>query len=614
MRNIRLLFIFLVCLTIPLQSAAAQTKPDQPTAPEAWTPVAPGVDFQIFNLTNPQKIQIFVTRADPSNPNVTIDAGIAAGKIASGRETVLNMAARYDQAINYWGQQWGNRNHVAAAINGYYFNQTTGEPWSGVIHSAWHAHRFLSTVGDAGFAWTLNRQAFIGTCVYYVAERNDVTFPADGYNPNLAGVNISRTDEQFILYTPQYDSDTNTSASNTDPVLELVVQLERPALLISDPNYVKGYVREIRNNKGSTPIPFDSVVLAFWGDVRAAAVSRVNGGTIQVGSEVRLTQEVSDCPVASPQPWVKTYAALGGDYHFLTNGVVPDKFTNPDANVPNSRTAVAIAKTGGTVTYIYFIVVDGFNPDSIGMTIPELADWVKNTLGATDGVSLDSGGSSTMVVNNTVVNNTTCNFTRNCGVLAADGSNPADVLLPLDQTYGVSWTDETGLVEPLVGTSLMMVVSQPISTSHTFTFTQDVLISQLTSVRLGPGSNYAATSSAGVGLVGQIVDHFSPLDGVMAKGDYWWYVDFNDATGWVREADMLNLTPIRLGNDVFLPSVNLNAIQTQAAANARLALAGEWPLGEAVIAPDIPADYPPDPDNYIDPISDPGRFPIYIQP
>ncbi len=612
MRSLRVLILIVVCLAVSLQSALAQAEPDQPEVPDAWTPVAPGVDFQIFNLTSPRKIQIFVTRADPSNPNVTIDTGIGTGRIAAGRETVLNMALRYDQAINYWGQQWGNRNQVVAAVNGYYFDGATGEPWSGVINSSWHAHRYTPTIGDAGFTWTLDRQAFIGRCVYYVAEKNDVTFP-DGYNPNLSGVNVLRTDESFLLYTPQYDSDTNTVASNTDPVLEIVVQLERPALLISDPAYVRGYVSEIRINKGSTPIPFDSVVLAFWGDVRSSVLSRVNSGAIQAGSEVRLTQEVADC-LSEPvkRPWVKAYAALGGDYHFLTDGEERISFDNPDANVPNSRTAVAFKRSGGLIEYVYFIVVDGFNPDSYGISIPELVNWVVPTLGATDGVSLDSGGSSTMVVNNAVVNNTTCNFTRDCGILAADGSAPSEALMPLDQTYGVSWTDETSLVEPLVGTSLMMIVSQPISVSHTFSFTQEVLVTSQTSVRLGPGSNYAAVASAGAGLAGEIVDHFSALDGVLAKGDHWWYVDFNDYSGWVREPALLNLSPVRLGNDVFLPVIGQGTVQTQAALNARLALRGEWPLSEAVISPDIPVDFPPDP-GAIDPITDPRRFPSYIQ-
>jgi exopolysaccharide biosynthesis protein len=42
----------------------------------------------------------------------------------------------------------------------------------------------------------------------------------------------------------------------------------------------------------------------------------------------------------------------------------------------------------------------------MGMKIEELKNFLVNTLGATDAVTLDSGGSSTMVVNGQDVNNT----------------------------------------------------------------------------------------------------------------------------------------------------------------------------------------------------------------
>ena len=62
--------------------------------------------------------------------SVTLDTGIGSGYLASGLESVSQMAARYDQAINYWGQApltptWGSRNDVVVAINGSYYSYTT---------------------------------------------------------------------------------------------------------------------------------------------------------------------------------------------------------------------------------------------------------------------------------------------------------------------------------------------------------------------------------------------------------------------------------------------------------------------------------------------------------
>ena len=89
-----------------------------------------------------------------------------------------DMAARYQNAVNYWGQTWGGRNDIPVAINGYFFDDIggTGTPWSGVAKSGWYAKRFTDNLGDAGFAWTQDRQAFIGACVFHTGNDNEVAF------------------------------------------------------------------------------------------------------------------------------------------------------------------------------------------------------------------------------------------------------------------------------------------------------------------------------------------------------------------------------------------------------------------------------------------------------
>ena len=79
-----------------------------------WTQIANGIEYRQFTLPDPNNI--FVTRMDRGNLNVTVESCIAQGKLVSGKETVSGMAARYDQTINYWGQTWGPRNKVVVAI------------------------------------------------------------------------------------------------------------------------------------------------------------------------------------------------------------------------------------------------------------------------------------------------------------------------------------------------------------------------------------------------------------------------------------------------------------------------------------------------------------------
>lgn len=511
-----------------------------------WQFVASGIEYQKFHLSQPRPIDVYVTRMARSNMDVTIDSAIAQGRLSGGVETVGGMFARYDQAINYWGKTWGNRNRVAVAINGYFFGtpkEPAGVPWSGFVQSGWYAKRFTDTVGDAGFAWSLDRIAYIGKCVYHKGEKNDVTFVEAGYDPNLDAINIARTSQELILYTPQFDATTNTST----PRVEILVELSRPALLISDPGFVSGYIRDIRKNQGSTLIPFDHVVLSAWGSIGDALVSRINSGAIKIGDEVRITQEITTCRSEPSHDWSNTYASMGGDYHFLTGGVlyVPN---NNDATWPNSRTAIAYNQS-----YVYFIVVDAFNPRvSEGITIPELSDFLKKTLQATDAVTLDSGTSSTMVVNGAVVNNTYCNYTRECGSQTRSSQIP---LPNADSMEVVEWS--TAENQASVGSAMMMVVVEPMSQSTTFVPGQTVATAKATSVHLGPGSNYVPLGTAPAGSGGVVQAPLNQLNGVLAKGSFWWKVDFDGLVGWVREEDLQggSRPPNPLPYPMFLPFV-----------------------------------------------------------
>lgn len=570
-----ILLLAILALLAPVYSARAE----QPTPPTGeWGFIRWGIDWQKFTLTSPRNIEIFVARMHRAEPSTTIETAIAMGTIAQGRETPSGMAARYNGAINYWNQAWGKRNDVAVAINGYFFDRSggTGIPWSGVVHSGWYAKRFTDNIGDAGFAWTQEREAFIGSCVYHTGSKNEVLFENAGtFAPNIGDVNVARTDEEFIVYTPQFDSDTNTDGS----ALELLVEMTTPSQILPKPVGAVGYIRSVNKTSGSTPLYADYVVLSFWGAIRDSVEARLADGRINVGDKVTIFQEITDCLGLPTLDWTKTYASLGGDYHFLNNGVVRTSYSNPDATVPNSRTAVAY-----NADYVYFVVVDGFRPDSIGITVPELGYFLRDNanIQATDGVSLDSGTSSTMVVDGAVVNNTYCNFTRDCGVAhdPAVERAPQNTVMSPDLTYQTEWDDPTSVLEPLVGTGMLLVSVQPIAQSATFTPAQSIATKASVSVRLGPGTNYASLGSVPAGASGEVIPTLSNLNGVLAKNStaasgfsYWWFVDLGNLEGWVPEDALtggvvpppptptpsatpeVTSTPVNFTNFAYLPTI-----------------------------------------------------------
>jgi hypothetical protein len=521
------LFLFVLVFT---GSASAQAPADD----SGWEIIAPGIEYQKYQLPDPNNV--FVVRMDRYNLGVTLESSIAQGKLSEGRETVSGMYARYDQALNYWGGStitptWGMRNQVVVAINGSYFDWGSGVPQGGEVQSGWYAKRFDDLGGWSGFAWKLDRSAFIGECVFHRPEKQFITYPATGSNQQITNVNHPRGTDQLILFTPQYNSRTGTDNSG----VEVLVEMTRPTMILPSPAYASGIVRQIHTGQGNSLIPFNSIVLSASGTAVQTLLANV-----AVGSEIRISQEITsydyDCSTPNSLNWTKTYASIQGAFFFLKDGQIR-QFNDPGATERNPRTAIAF-----NAQYIYFIVVDGRDAQhSFGMTINELALFTRDTLGATSGVAQDGGGSSTMVINGQVVNNTYCNIYscnwkyRTYLPLVKRNSNNGQYVLPTE----IDVIRSTAGIERAVGNGMLMVIAQPGVYSTAFMPGVPVTTNVDTEVRLGPGTNYTSFTIVPKGTHGSIVKQMNGLDGVLAKSTYWWYVNFAGVYGWVPEGALV---------------------------------------------------------------------------
>jgi hypothetical protein len=157
-------------------------------ADDGWQPLVEGIDYREYALPGPNRA--YVARLDRAREDLIIDSGIALGEIGAGKETVSQMAPRYDQALNAWGGTWGSRNQVVVAINGSFYNTSTGVPESGVVHSGVYTKWYASLGGGSGFAWTLDRQAFIGQCVYHRPENVSPLSPTT--QPSMVSMSRAR--------------------------------------------------------------------------------------------------------------------------------------------------------------------------------------------------------------------------------------------------------------------------------------------------------------------------------------------------------------------------------------------------------------------------------------
>ena len=535
-----MVFLVVIFLAVVLIPSVTNAEPSQ------WESVGEGIEYRVYYLDDPNIV--YVTRMDRQNPNVTIETSIALGKLSSGLETMSNQAKRYDEALNNWGQAliphetggWGARNQVVVAINGTFtLFPGSQQPWEGQVHSGWYAWRFQDTATRNAFTWKLDRSVFIGDCVRHPAGKQLVHYTISN-TQEITGINETRGDDELILYTPQYDRDTKTDDSG----VEVLVEMTNPTL-INHPEQAVGTVREIRSGQGSTLIPFDHVVLSAAG----TAANQLES-SVQVGTQIGISQFIRNCDSESTLDWSNTFASIvSNDFYFLKDGQYQYN-SDLGANVRNPRTAVAYNEH-----YVYFIVVDGRYPErSIGMTIEHLADFSKNLLQADHGLSLDGGGSSTMVVNGEVKNFPSDGVPGSAVVSGLEDKHlirdlsrtrtliespdSSLIFLPvLQNNYPIDIGDPPPypIVERGVPNGLMMVVILPKEQSSGFQAGDDVVVqvSGNANLRLGPGTNYHVIDSIPNATSGFVLDPTNALNGVRAKGYYWWKVNFGNLDGWM---------------------------------------------------------------------------------
>ncbi len=488
------------------------------SAEDEWQAVAPGIDYREFYLEGPN--HAYVARMARSNPNLIIESSIAQGTLTGGLETVSGMARRYDQAINYWGKAWGKRNRVVVAINGSFYNMMSGAPDRGILHSGWYVKRFTDLQNGSGFVWTLDRSAFVGQCVKHIDDKQFITFVEAGETQLIAGINQSIGEDELILFTPQFGERTPDVGEDGVGVL---VEMTQPSMVLPYPEMAFGYVRGVQH-QGSLPIPFDHVVLAARGQAKKRLLNYAEVGT-RLGISQSITHYTQDCSQQLDLSWNEAYASVGGSFNFLKEGEI-QQFDDLGAIERHPRTAIAFNDD-----YLFFIVVDGRNPSqSVGMNMEELGLFARDVLGATWGINQDGGGSSTMVVNGEVKNNTYCN---NYFCQGNQGKGE-----PFEEgALEVSAVGEP--IQRAVANGMMMVVVEPMLRSTRFAPGDQVVTMAPTDVRLGPGGNYGVLTTVPNGAMGTVIAHLSQLDGVLAKGTFWWKVAFGEVVGWVDEAFLL---------------------------------------------------------------------------
>ena len=333
--------------------------------------VAPGIE--LYRLTDqtllspPGVVAAQLLRLDPGRVDL---------RLVLAQDTVLGLETVPDMAL---------RSGAVAAINAGFF-LPTGEPAGllkidGELVSEIAANRGAVALVPRGFA---RKPRLIFD---QVSARVEIELGTGRRRRRLRvdGIDTARPPGALVLFTPRFWTHTRTPC---DGGAEFVFEGHPLALA------------ERRDNSCASAIPRDGAVLAAGPGVPA---DRLVGVT--VGERARARAVYQTLNGTKPADWDGAPTIVGGVGLLAVGGrLVKDwgaeKTRAGFTTERHPRTVIGTAADGR----IWLITVDGRNKAlSLGMSFAELQTLVTR-VGLVDALNLDGGGSTTMVVQNAVVN------------------------------------------------------------------------------------------------------------------------------------------------------------------------------------------------------------------
>lgn len=339
--------------------------------------VGPGTTYAYYRVPS-RPLEIHVLEMDLTNPYFNMEVWNG-GRAAVACETPSSVGRRYT----------ADGVDVIAVHNGDFFTTNLGETGISRMGLIGAGEVIFNPTGNVLFCMDNEGLPRID----YVNFAGTAT-RADGVTNRIHTVNQLRLEwepashpYQLSLYTPAFGTQMNVNSTggtvaairpvagsniypvNTDLVMEVV---------------------SVGENTGRMAIPADGALLH---GVNSAA-EFLNG--LKPGETVTLHLGAT----MPSYPDVKTiHDAIGGSGHIiLRNGQITN-INNPDCH---PRTFMGISQDSKT---IYSVVIDGRYGSSAGIDLDDQGR-VLQWLGAWDGINLDGGGSSCMVVNGITRNHT----------------------------------------------------------------------------------------------------------------------------------------------------------------------------------------------------------------
>lgn len=307
--------------------------------------VALGVKhIKLTKTINGRPVRINVVEINQKlNPNLQINPQLSSSRLAS-KSTITTLA---------------RKNNSLVAINGTYFKPQTGVPLgtlmiNGKMYTGPIYNRVAMGIFDEGFDMA----------------RLELNAQVKSFKGNIKIDNINQPrmlSTHVIVYTPEWGS-------------------------FAPPSPKYGKQIAVENGKivsigaQSMPIPHNGYVI--------------------VGPEERLSKlyraKHVDLDIKTIPNWDNVKHIISGGPYLVKNGEIFVDMTEQKLGAiggKNPRTAIGYTQDGNFI----MVAVDGREGASVGLTLKELA-WFMKSIGCTNAMNLDGGGSTVMYVNGRVVN------------------------------------------------------------------------------------------------------------------------------------------------------------------------------------------------------------------
>jgi Phosphodiester glycosidase len=373
----RLRIGLMVCGAMALTGAAL---PAQRLDTVSTRDVAPGVVYR--HLVAPAgPLNINVVTVDLRHPGIHIGL-LRADDSLSGRERVSAMVHRHS----------GDSLRIVAAINGDFFNLGTGRNEDNEILAGevWHAVSLTDAPQEhsrsvrSQFAVSFTGQPLIDRFVFAGMVIVPGAPPAA-----LDAINGRPDSNDLVLFTARWG-----------PRLSGEWPAGRPRELPLTPLASHGDTMRFAIAEAATigPVRLAPHAVLVGTGTRAAAIDSI--GRAGVGAVVSIVPRF--IPDRGPLAIL-----IGGWARLVRHGVgVADSAdvlegTQPSFSVTkHPRTGIGFSRDSSVLT---LITVDGRQESSSGVSLVEFADLMRS-IGIAEGLNLDGGGSTTMVIGDSVVN------------------------------------------------------------------------------------------------------------------------------------------------------------------------------------------------------------------